>query len=109
MTMTDVLAHGDRYHDGPPPFFFVGAIFQVLLIALVVVLIVRLIKARRYHGGFGHWRGYGPGVWTGPAHMAAADPARILAERYAKGEIDTAEYQEKARGLGIPVNPHDKN
>lgn len=115
MTMTEVLAHGhDHYYDGPPPFVWVGVIFHFLLIALVVVLIVKLRSRRAIHGGGGHygWRG-GPHWGSGHPSMGwqpnVSTPAQILAERYAKGEIDTAQYQEKAKQLGIPIEPDSKN
>jgi putative membrane protein len=84
---TEVLANGP--HDGwggPGPFFFIFPLLWFLLFATVVFLIAR--RARR-----------GPrGGWGGPwaAHAAAgADPVTLLGTRFARGEIDEAEYRSR--------------
>jgi putative membrane protein len=40
------------------------------------------------------------GAWCGPQRMASRTPADILAERFARGEIDAAEYRERLNVIG---------
>lgn len=84
---TEVLANGPHYGwGGPGPFFFIFPLLWFLLFATVVFLIAR--RARR---------GPRPG-WGGPwaAHAAAgADPVTLLGTRFARGEIDEAEYRSR--------------
>lgn len=63
-------------------------IFLVLLIVGIVLLVVALVRGL---GGGSR----PPGVADGAARARA-----ILDERYARGEIDTTEYQERLRALG---------
>ncbi|WP_207211703.1 SHOCT domain-containing protein [Promicromonospora panici] len=84
---TEVLANGPHYGwGGPGPFFFIFPLLWFLLFATVIFLIAR--RARR-----------GPrGGWGGPwaAHAAAgSDPVTLLGTRFARGEIDEAEYRSR--------------
>ena len=84
---TEVLANGPHYGwGGPGPFFFIFPLLWFLLFATVIFLIAR--RARR-----------GPrGGWGGPwaAHAAAGtDPVTLLGTRFARGEIDEAEYRSR--------------
>jgi putative membrane protein len=88
------LAHHDHHDAG---WWWIGGIFQFLLLALIIVLIVRLVLWRR-HGWYRHqWGHYG--VPPTPT------PHQILAERYAKGEINTEEYHERLRELNQQPPP----
>ncbi len=71
-----------------------GLVTAVLFWALVVVAIVALI---RYLRSRQHWPGPSGYGWPGPGpHQQAGSPAEhILAERYARGEIDEEEYQRR--------------
>lgn len=108
---TEVLANGPHYDGwgGPGPFFFIIPLLWFLLFATVVLLIAR--RARR-----------GPrGGWGGPwsAHAAAGtDPVTLLGTRFARGEIDEAEYRSRLAvlrsadpypsahpGTGTPAGP----
>jgi len=76
-------------------------LFGVLLLAGLVVLIVVLVRAL----GGGVRPGQGPPPPSGPAggsapEVGAVRARQILAERYARGEIDTEEYQARMRALG---------
>jgi putative membrane protein len=72
-----------------------GWLFFLLLLAGVVLLVVAVV---RLLSGEGRGSKRGPGGTHGPAH--GVDRAReILDERYARGEIDAAEYQERLRVL----------
>ena len=84
---TEVLANGPHYGwDGPGPFFFILPLLWFLLFATVIILIAR--RARR-----GPRAGWG-GPWA--AHAAAgADPVTLLGTRFARGEIDEAEYRSR--------------
>ena len=40
------------------------------------------------------------GAWCGPRRATTHDPAAILAERFARGEIDAAEYRARLEVVG---------
>ena len=71
-----------------------GIVMIIVVIAIVWVLVAES-------------RGPGPGVFTQGQTGAATEPATgegprdILDKRYARGEIDRAEYEERRRGLAI--------
>ncbi len=84
---TEVLANGPHYGwGGPGPFFFIFPLLWFLLFATVVFLIAR--RARR-----GARAGWG-GPWAAHA-SAGADPVTLLGNRFARGEIDEAEYRSR--------------
>ncbi len=64
-----------------------GPLMMILFIALIVVVVVLAVR----------WLG-------GAAHLPAAPPGRtpldILKERFARGEIDKADFEERRRTLG---------
>ena len=77
-----------------------GWIFMVVFWGLVIWAIVALVR-----GGFGNGHGCGhdhAGAARGkdkPALPAGRSPLEILKERYAKGEIDKKEFEEKKKDL----------
>ncbi|MFQ5763669.1 MAG: SHOCT domain-containing protein [Rhodospirillales bacterium] len=84
----DVYGYGHMYGVGWGHTIF-GFLMMLLVIAAVVVLVVLLV---RWLGGMGHGLpAHGPGGRT------ALD---ILKERYARGEIDTKEFEERKKALG---------
>jgi putative membrane protein len=64
-----------------------GPFMMILFVALIVVAVVLLVR----------WLG-GPSRWDGSAPAKSA--LDILKERFARGEIDKQEYEEKRRILG---------
>jgi putative membrane protein len=68
------------------PLFMIGMLLPALIIAVLLV---------RWIGGPRHW--YPP-----PPHVQQPGraPLDILKERFARGEIDKAEYEERRRVLG---------
>ena len=85
--------HGD-YH-GPQMMWngwygmFLGPLMMIMFIAIVVVVVVLLF---RWLGGPAHDRGL--------RTTSEKDPFAILKERFARGEIDKDEYEERRRVLG---------
>ena len=63
-----------------------GLISGLILLAVIVIAAVLIIRALRQGGGIAAFR-----------HESSA--LQILNERYARGEIDTQEYDEKRRVL----------
>lgn len=68
-----------------------GPLFMILFLAILVALVVLLVR----------WPG---GPWPGAVPPHYALPSRtaldILKERFARGEIDKNEFEERRRVLG---------
>ena len=82
---TQAPFYGPHMGDGPWHAWFLGPLFMIaffILAALIVVLLVR-------------WLGGGSGV--ADSHRKA--PVDILKERFARGEIDKEEFEERRRIL----------
>ena len=82
---------GGRYYHGPGMMWgggfgmFFGFIFTLLILA---VLIIGIVWALRYLG-------IGSSIGTN----SRGDALDILRERYARGEIDSKEFEERRRAL----------
>ena len=69
----------------------------VMMIVIFGGIILLVVLAVRWLGGTGHGSGHGMGHGPGAGGKAAVD---ILRERFARGEIDKAEFEERRRVLG---------
>ncbi|MBI4966483.1 MAG: SHOCT domain-containing protein [Rhodospirillales bacterium] len=89
---------GEPYGYGPHmmwwggwPGMVFGPLFMILALAAVIAVVVLLVR----------WLG---GPWQGTASPHPAPPNRtpldILKERFARGEIDKDEFEERRRVLG---------
>ena len=67
---------------------FFGPLFMIIVVAAVVALVLAL--ARSLGGPWHH----------GPLPLPGRAPLDILKERFARGEIDKQEYEERRRVLG---------
>lgn len=69
----------------------VGPLFMMFFLAVLVAVVVMLVR----------WLG-GPWQGTLPPHQfpPARTPLDILKERFARGEIDKAEFEDRRRVLG---------
>jgi putative membrane protein len=90
-------ADPDRYWYGPHMMWgggygmIFGPIFMILVLAALIAFVVLIVR----------WLG---GPWQQPAPLHHAPPGRpaldILKERFARGEIDKDEFDERRRVLG---------
>ena len=88
---TDAPTFGHHHWGGHWHGWFAGpvtTIFFLLIVVLAAVLMVRWVGG---HGPGGHASHHAPRGKT---------PLDILKERFAKGEIDKEEYEERRRVLG---------
>lgn len=88
----------DRYAYGPHMMWwggswygmFLGPLFMVLVLAAIITLVVLLVR----------WLG-GSSQVAGPDQaQQARTPLDILKERFARGEIDKKEFEERCQVLG---------
>lgn len=75
--------------DGGWTMIFFGPLFMIITLAAVVAAIVFLVR----------WLG-GAVPGAGPLLPSQRTPIDVLKERYAKGEIDKTEFEERRRVLG---------
>ena len=85
--------YGYGYHMNGLGFF--GGILEFVFWIFVIILVIRIL--RHIFGG----RKYGHGCWGGMCgHEMHGDKSiSILRERYAKGEIEKKEFDEKKKEL----------
>lgn len=74
---------------GDGPWMFVGPLMMIVFLAAIVAAIILMVR----------WIG-GPGHSTGQRSSAGRAPLDILKERFARGEIDKEEYEDRRRTLG---------
>ena len=73
------------------PFFFFIPIFWILVIGLIVTLIVTLNRRR--------WRHAGGPPWVNAAREGTKSAEATLAQRFAQGDIEEAEYRARLEVL----------
>ena len=98
--LAQASSDADRYYGWGPhmmgwgggwPGMIFGPLFMILLLAILVAAVVSLVR----------WLG-GPWQGTYPPHQLppSRTPLDILKERFARGEIDKAEFEDRRRVLG---------
>ena len=93
-TAASAQGQGGPYYDGAHmwgggAWMFVGPLMMIVFIAAIVVLVVLLI---RWLGGSSHG--------AAPQSPPGRTPLDILKERFARGEIDKEEFDERRSVLG---------
>lgn len=74
---------------GGGSWMFLGPMMMIVFIAVIVIVVVLVV---RWLGGAGHGRA--------PYPPYGKTPLDILKERFARGEIDKEEFEERRRLLG---------
>ncbi|MGE0253510.1 MAG: SHOCT domain-containing protein [Alphaproteobacteria bacterium] len=84
---------GGPYYSGHMwdggPWMFMGPLMMIAFLAVIVVVVVLVIR----------WVG-GPAHHAAPPAAPGKAPVDILKERFARGEIDKEEFEERRRVLG---------
>jgi putative membrane protein len=82
------------YYPGPWHMMWGWGMFPMMLLFLVLFCVVAFFFARGCMGGMHRWGPSHPS-WSDPTHSAL----QILNERFAKGEIQKEEYNEKKAAI----------
>lgn len=82
--------YGPHMWDGGWHSWFFGPIMMIVFIAVAVLVVVLLVR----------WLGGGTNVHPHHIHSTGKTPLDILKERFAKGEIEKEEFEERRRILG---------
>ncbi len=81
---------------------FMGVIFMIVFWIIIICIVIALIRALTMPGR-GYWRHYGHRHGRGHCpycdEEGEKDALRILDERYAKGEINKEEYEQKKKDI----------
>ncbi|WP_207456501.1 SHOCT domain-containing protein [Herbiconiux sp. SYSU D00978] len=80
-----ITRFGPGFGPGFSPFWLIGPIFWLLVLATLIVLAVVFARRNRQL-----WQHGGPSAWR-----AAASAEQVLGERFARGEIDETEYRQR--------------
>ncbi len=79
------------WNGGGASMFF-GPLFMILVLAATIAVIVLLAR---------WWGGTLPGISSANLLPPEHTPLDILRERYARGEINKGEFEERRRVLGV--------
>lgn len=112
MITTLALAASPLHHPGwgmgpGPGFWIVPAIFWLLLLGVIVTLIATRRRRWARAGGDTPWGSHGAGPWV--AGQAARSAETVLAERFARGDIDEVEYRARLEVLRSQQPPHPQS
>ena len=97
--------YGYGYHMGGLGIF--GGVLEFVFWVLVIVLIIKLIRHALGHGKHGRFGGCGGGMCGHGMHhdmhhgMYGDRAMFTLRERYAKGEIEKEEFEQKKKDLEL--------
>jgi putative membrane protein len=78
-------------------FWFVPVIFWLLLIGVIITLVATRRRRWARAGWGGPWGPYGGGHWA--SAQAAKSAEAVLAERFARGDIEEVEYRARLEVL----------
>lgn len=95
-TIALAAAHAHPWGWG---FWFVPVIFWLLIIGLIITFVAT--RRRRWANGAGPWGGPYGGPHGGPwaSAQAARSAEAVLAERFARGDIEEVEYRARLEVL----------
>ncbi|AYF99594.1 hypothetical protein D7I47_12250 [Protaetiibacter intestinalis] len=96
-----MLAAFHPFHAWGWGFWFVPAIFWLLIVGLIITLVV---TRRRRFGRHPYW-GAGPGAHPWVQAQAARSAEAVLAERFARGDIEEVEYRARLEVLRSQQQP----
>jgi putative membrane protein len=99
---TTIALAAAPFHPGPgwgpgPGFWIVPAIFWLLIIGLIITLVATRRRRWARAGWGGPWGPHGAGPWA--SAQAAHNAETVLAERFARGDIDEVEYRARLEVL----------
>lgn len=109
-----LLHHGGFFLG---PLFLFGQFFWLVILALLIAALVRLFSRRR---GWHNWYYnrppfYNPGMWQSVPHpgvppVSPVQPSamEILRQRYARGEIDAATFDQMRERLEASSKPNQQ-
>ena len=86
-----------------------GWIFPVMFFVMMIVIFLLIMRRRGMGCGWGDWMSYGPGYrenMNQSLGQQSESAMEILNKRYAKGEIDKQEYEEKKAAIS---SVHENN
>lgn len=119
MLTTFALAASPLHHPGwgmgpGPGFWITAAIFWLVLLGVVIALIATRRRRWARAGADAPWGPHGVGPWGGGAWgagswgagQAAHNAETVLAERFARGDIDEVEYRARLEVLRSAQPPH---
>ena len=98
--LTTIALATTPFHPGwgwGPGFWIVPAIFWLLIIGLIITLVATRRRRWARAGWGGPWGPHGVGPWA--SAQAAHNAETVLAERFARGDIDEVEYRARLEVL----------